>query len=71
MILHDKTVLVTGGAGSMEKALEFSIGGVRDYAYVCSAAGIANIVNNAVAMKQVSPCGFPPLGNAGKLVWEQ
>lgn len=111
MILEDKSILVTGGTGSLgkvlvrrmlsgelgipkkiivlsrdegkqhdmrlaylnktvttdeviyknfQRALEFRIGDVRNYADVCSAARDANIIINAAALKHVPVCEYFP-----------
>ena len=45
---------------NFEKALEFRIGDVRDYADVCSALRGVDIVANAAALKQVPTCEYFP-----------
>lgn len=45
---------------NFKRLLEFRIGDVRDYAAVCSAVRMANIVINAAALKQVPACEYFP-----------
>jgi FlaA1/EpsC-like NDP-sugar epimerase len=45
---------------NFERALEFRIGDVRDYADVCGAVRDADVVINAAALKQVPTCEYFP-----------